>query len=422
MGFTLSLILSVISIGLSAVTFLTIRRLMGTLNKPDEFQNQLKLDLQASLAKNSVELSTAIVKTTGDLRQDLSDRLNDKFLSIGHEINVNLKTGRDELRDGLIKTTASLETKFTTLEGKVSDRLESIGREVQTKLDKNIQDGFAHFQKVQESLAGAEKQLSNLNAVGQSIQELNNVLNLPHLRGKIIGEGNLERLLSDFLPVGYFEMQYQIEGAFVDCVIKFPHLGMVLPIDSKFSMEQVAALYDHSSNPDEMKAARKRLSEVVKQNARDIKNKYIKPKAGTTDYALMYLPSETLYFEIVRDTELWGMLAEYKVFPVSPNTLAITVNSIGKSLQYYEMAKGVNKTIRQVQLAREHLEHFKNRFDEIGDRLVKAQESFQKASTHLSHYSSSVDRLESAEDTIAAITEAKPTKSMTLPLPPLAVD
>jgi DNA recombination protein RmuC len=373
------------------------------------------------LVSSSVILSVIcamIVKSTGDIRQELTDRLNDRFQSVGRDLGRDLKdelkTNRDELRDGLFRATASLEGKFTALEGKVSERLEAIGKEVQTKLDKNIQDGFAHFQKVQESLAGAEKQLTNLNAVGQSIQELNNVLNLPHLRGKIIGEGNLERLLADFLPSGYYEMQYAIEGAFVDAVIKFPHLSLVLPIDSKFSMEQVAALFDHSSNPEELKAARKRLGEVVKQNAKDIKTKYIKPKLGTTDYALMYLPSETLYFEIVRDTALWGALTEQKVFPVSPNTLAITVNSIGKSLQYYEMAKGVKKTISQIQLARDHLTRFKGRFDEIGDRLVKAQESFQKANTHLSHYSSSVDRLESdesileiAEPTLAAKTPAK---------------
>src|SRR4051794_35909757 len=195
-------------------------------------------------------------KSTGDIRQEISDRLNEKFLLISKELKEDLKSGREELRDGLNRTTLNLEAKFTALELKVSDRLEAIGKEVQTKLDKNIQDGFAHFQKVQESLAGAEKQLTNLNAVGQSIQELNNVLNLPHLRGKIIGEGNLERLLADFLPVGYFEMQYAIDGAYVDAVIKFEHLNLVLPIDSKFSMEQVASLFDHSSNPDDLKNAR----------------------------------------------------------------------------------------------------------------------------------------------------------------------
>lgn len=370
--------------------------------------------LLAALAKNSGELSTAVTKATADLRQDLTDRLNEKFLSVSRDLKDDLKTGRDELRDGLQRTTLSLEAKFTTLETKVNDRLETIGREVQAKLDKNIQDGFAHFQKVSESLAGAEKQLTHLNAVGQSIQELNNVLNLPHLRGKIIGEGNLERLLADFLPAGYYEMQYQIEGSLVDAVIKFTHLNMVLPIDSKFSFEQVAALFDHSNNPDELKAARKRLSDIAKQNAKDIKNKYIKPKHGTTDYALMYLPSETLYFEIVRDTDLWSTLVEHKVFPVSPNTLAITVNSIGKSLQYYEMAKDVKKTIAQIQLARDHLGKFKTRFDDIGEKLVKAQESFQKATTHLTHYSSSVDRFDLDVD---AVTAALPKQA--LPAPPL---
>ena len=343
----------------------------------------------------------ALSKAAGEMRQDLSDRLNEKFLLINKEMKEDLKVGRDELRDGLGRTTGILEQKFSALELKVSDRLEKIGNEVQAKLDKNIQDGFAHFQKVQESLAGAEKQLLNLNAVGQSIQELNNVLNLPHLRGKILGEGNLERLLADFLPAGYFEMQYQIEGAFVDAVIKYEHLNMVLPIDSKFSLEQVAALFDHSSDPEELKAARRKLSDVAKQNARDIKSKYIKPKLGTTDYAFMYLPSETLYFEIVRDTDLWSALVENKVFPVSPNTLAITINSIGKSLQYYEMAKGVKKTISQLQMARDHMAKFKTRFDEIGDKLVKAQDSFQKANTHLSHYSSSVDKLEASDGPIA---------------------
>jgi DNA recombination protein RmuC len=366
-----------------------------------------KEDVQGMLSRNAIELSAIITKANSDIRQDLTDRLTEKFILINRELKDDLKLGRDELRDGLHKTTGALEQKFSLLEAKVSERLETIGRDVQTKLDKNIQDGFAHFQKIQETLAGAEKQLSSLNAVGNSIQELNNVLNLPHLRGKIIGEGNLERLLADFLPAGYFEMQYGIEGALVDAVVKFPHLGIVLPVDSKFSMEQVSALYDHSANPDDLKAARKRLSEVVRQNAKDIKTKYIKPKLGTTDYALMYLPSETLYFEIIRDTSLWEALVDLKVFPVSPNTLAITVNSIGKSLQYYEMAKGVKKTISQIQLARDHLSKFRDRFDEIGERLTKAQDSFQKANTHLGHYSSSVDRLESPEEILAISEEVK---------------
>src|SRR5690606_31633801 len=70
-----------------------------------------------------------------------------------------------------------------------------------------------------------------------------------------------------------------------------------------------------------------------------------------------------------------------------------TINSIGKSLQYYEMAKGVQKTIMQIQNAQDHLLDFKKRFDDIGEKLTKAQDSFQKANTHFSHYSSSLNKL-----------------------------
>ncbi len=343
----------------------------------------------AAISQNLMNFAATFTKSTTEIKHEITDKLHERFSFVGKE-----------LREELSKTTKDLEAKFTGLENKVNNRLETIGNDVQVKLDKNIQDGFSHFQKVQETLAGAEKQLAGLNAVGQSIQELNNVLNLPHLRGKLIGEGSLDRLLADFLPVGFYESQYSIEGNLVDFVIKFPHLNLVLPIDSKFSMEQVSALFDHTNIADDLKLARKKLADITKQNAKDIKNKYIKPKLGTTDYALMFLPSETLYFEVIRDHDLWQMMTEMKVFPVSPNTLAVTVNSIGKALQYYEMAKGVQKTMQQLSLAKDHLDDFKKRFDDIGEKLFKAQDSFQKANTHLGHYTTSVDRLTQPEQSI----------------------
>jgi DNA recombination protein RmuC len=339
---------------------------------------------QQNLTNTLMQISSGIVRASAETRNEISEKMYERFTALGKD-----------LREELTKTTATLEGKFTLLEGKVADKLENISKDVQMKLDKNIQDGFSHFQKVQEALVGAEKQLTNLNAVGESIQELNNVLNLPHLRGKIMGEGSLERLLADFLPAGFYESQYSIEGALVDFVIKFPHLNLVLPIDCKFNMEQVSALFEHTSAPDQLKLARKRLSEVARANARDIKNKYVKPKLGTTDYALMYLPSETLYFEVIRDNDLWRALAEQKVFPVSPNTLAITIHSIGKSLQYYEMGKSVQSTIQQLHVAKDHLSDFKKRFEDIGEKLFKAQDSFQKANTHLTNYSTAVERLPS---------------------------
>lgn len=351
-------------------------------------------DFQDTVLKTSFELTALISKTSADLRQDLSDRLNQQFLLTNQSLKDDLRQGREELRNGLHQTTQGLENKFSSLEQKLNQRLEDIGKEVQIKLDKNLQDGFSHFQKIQETLVNAEKQLAQVNSVGKSIHDLNQVLNLPHLRGKIMGEGSLERLLNDFLPAHYYALQYQIESYLVDAVVRFEHLNLVLPIDSKFHFEQVSVLFETEALDHDLKTARKKFQELIKQSAKEIKTKYIKPNLGTTDYALMYLPSETLYFEVIRDGALWSSLVEQKVFPVSPNTLAVTIFSIGKSVQYYEMAKNVQKTIQQLHLAKDHLEKFKNRFEEIGDKLAKAQESFQKATSHFNHYTSSVNRLE----------------------------
>ena len=129
------------------------------------------------------------------------------------------------------------------------------------------------------------------------------------------------------------------------------------------------------------------------RQARTISQKYIRPDYGTTDMALLFLPSEMLYFEVIRDTALFDAMAKLKVFPVSPNTLAISLRSVAMAQDYYEMARGVEKTIEEVTKARKHFEHFETKFEDIGKGLKKAQEAFETANTHLGRYESSIVRL-----------------------------
>ena len=303
---------------------------------------------------------------------------------------------RLELQSGLEKSTVTLEGKFKSLETQVGNRLETIGKSVENKLNENLKEGFKHFEKVQQHLQAAELKLASLNTVGQSISDLNNLLKLPHLRGGF-GESTLERILSDFLPLGSFELQYAIiphSAERVDAVVKLPR--QLLPIDSKFPREQVLPLFE-SQDPTALETARKTLSEVIKTQAKSIAQKYIRPDHGTSDMALLFLPSETLYFEVIRNGDLFEALAKLKVFPVSPNTLAISLRSVAIAQDYYEMAKGVEKTVEDIKKARRHFEHFEKKFEDIGKGLRKAQEAFDTANTHLNHYESSVYRLTGEE-------------------------
>jgi DNA recombination protein RmuC len=334
---------------------------------------------------------------------DLAKGLQDRFDQWNQAQTAASRAARDELAQSLNLVTQQLIAKFEALEskttqnlellrGKVDERLQTISEQVQQKLEKNIQEGFAHFQKVQEHLKAAEEQLRQVGTVGQSINELNNLLKMPHLRGKF-GEAELARLLSDFLPAGAYGEQVGIvpgSAEKVDAVVYFPKVK--LPIDSKFNREQILPLFE-TNDPAMLAEARKQLATVIKGQARDIQEKYIHPEHGTAELALMFLPSETVYFEVIRDLELCEALHKCNVFPVSPNTLAITLKSIAMSFSYYEFAKNVEKTLEQIKQAQKNFAFFQKKFEEVGKGLQKAQEAFGTASTHLNRYTNRVTQL-----------------------------
>jgi DNA recombination protein RmuC len=339
-----------------------------------------------------MDLQERISRTISDLREATSEKLQKTQLEASERLERTLAHNRTELAQGLTTTTETLNLRFKGLETQVSERLTKIGENVEEKLNANLKEGFQHFEKVQQHLASAELKLQELNQVGRSIQDLNSLLKLPHLRGSF-GESTLEKLLADFLPVGSYETQYAIvpnSPERVDAIVRLAR--QILPIDSKFPREQVLPLFE-SENPADLELARKALSDFVKSEAKDIAKKYIRPDHGTTDMALLFLPSETLYFEVIRNVGLFAELSKLKVYPVSPNTLAMGLHSVSVAQEYYEMARGVEKTIEDVKKARRNFEHFEKRFDDVGKGLKKAQEAFETANTHLTRFESSVYRL-----------------------------
>lgn len=392
--FLLALILVLIS-----ALFFTIKKNVPLADFSSEINKatgSLRQELTGLYQTSSSDLSERLARTSGDLRQEISDRLKNDF----QNIQVNLLKQLQENRQELNISMESIRTR-------VDQQLNTIGDQVQNKLNENIREGFKQYEKVQEYLKNAESQLQNLNLVGSSINELNNLLKLPHLRGGF-GETTLEMLLADFLPASLYQLQAKISPESterVDALILFPNNS--LPIDSKFPREQILPLFE-TQDKEKLSSARETLKQVIKNQAKDINKKYIHPEHGTTDMALIFIPSETIYFEIIRNIELWEDMAKLKVFPTSPNTLAITLKGIAISMEYYQMAKGVEKTVSEIKKARQHFSNFNKKFEEVGKELEKAQNAFHTASTHLGRYSGSVHRLSGEEPPLIQGTEKQP--------------
>ena len=389
-------------------------------------------NLSHQFASATADMAQRLERTKGELRQGMADRMMEGFSDIRTSLETQHQSGRreqaerlaearTELTASLALTTSQLKSEFDNLSQKTVQNLDSIrdrvdakllaiSDQVQQKLDQNIKEGFAHFERVQQHLRAAEEQLREVGALGHSINDLNNLLKLPHLRGQF-GEASLERLLADFLPAHMFEMQASLpEGrGRADAVIHFP--DQRLPIDAKFPREQVLGLFE-STNKGEIEEARVEFVRVMKAEGKRIKA-YIQPEHGTTDIALMYLPSETLYMEAIRNRELADWLNQQHVFPVSPNTLLMTLKTIALVHKWYEMAGRFEKSRLELAKAQKSFDFFQNQFENVGRSLNKAQEAFDKAATHLKTYRGRVSVLSGQEQLDL---ESAPSDAQSLPL------
>src|SRR6266852_5600316 len=395
----------------------------------------LRESLSQSFASATADMATRLESTKGDLRQEVTDRLGQGFTEIRtavegqlaggrREQTQDLRQARTELTTALALTTSQLKAEFDTLNQKTAQSLDSIRDrvdakllaitdQVQQKLDQNIKEGFAHFEKVQQHLKAAEEQLREVGALGHSINDLNNMLKLPHLRGQF-GEASLERLVEDFPPAHMFEIPSSAGdgNGRADAVIQFPERR--LPIGAKFPREQVLALFE-SNIEAEIEAARHEFVRVMKTEARRIKA-YIQPEQGTTDIALMYFPSETLYMEAIRNRELADWLNVQHVFPVSTNTLLMPLQTIALVHKWYEVASRFEKSRAELAKAQKSFDFFQNQFENVGKNLNKAQEAFDTAQRHLKTYRGRVTALSGQEQLELDAATATSDEEPTLPL------
>ena len=210
-----------------------------------------------------------------------------------------------------------------------------------------------------------------------SMKNLQDYLKSPKLRGNI-GEEVLKDLISQMFPKNSFFLQYAFKsGDKVDAAIKTE--AGILPIDSKFPAENFQKMMA-SENEAEKENARKDFTRDVKKHITDISQKYILPEEGTMDFALMYIPSEPVYYELVNDMEITEFARKNRVYPVSPNTLYANLQVIllsfqGKDIelkshQLFAVLRGIQKDYgklgEMLSLLNKHLTNAYNQMSSVG--------------------------------------------------------
>ncbi len=198
-------------------------------------------------------------------------------------------------------------------------------------------------------ISQVQRNIGEMSEIGRGMKDIQEFLRSPKLRGNI-GEQVLKDLLAQMLPKNSFFLQHTFKsGVKVDAAIKTS--AGIIPLDSKFPMENFRKMID-AQNETEKKSFEKEFVKDVKKHIDDISNKYILTEEGTIDYALMYLPSETVYYEVVNNIELFDYGGKKRVLPVSPTTFyaylrAILMSFEGQKIE--ERAQQILAAIKAIQ-------------------------------------------------------------------------
>jgi DNA recombination protein RmuC len=315
-------------------------------------QEQTQKTLQASREETNKQL--------GEFQAQLDSRL--QSIQRGHAENTE-------------RVNATLESKMKSLQESNEKRLEQMQGVVDEKLQKTLEARLAQsFEMVGKQLDSVQQGLGEMKNLAADAKSLKNALTNVKERGTY-GEVRLERLLSDIFAPSQYETNVEIEsGRRVEFAVKLPGSGddpLLLPIDSKFPIEDYNRLLD-AEDKQAIEDARKALAQRIRAFAKDISGKYVRPPK-TTDFALMFLPTEGLYAEVVQNAALFEELRDkHKVIAVGATTLWAFLASLQigfNTLTIEQRSQDVWNTLRAV----------KSEFGKFGAMLEKAHKQIQTA-------------------------------------------
>lgn len=255
---------------------------------------------------------------------------------------------------------------------------------MQGRLDDTTKAINERLDRAAQVISEVTHELGGVKEIGHQIQSFQDFLKSPKLRGNI-GEQVLQDLLEQFFSKDHFVMQYKFRsGQIVDAILKTN--DGIIPIDAKFPLESFQR-YLSSKDEEEQTKIFKECIKAVKTKIDEISNKYILPEEGTVDFAVMYIPSEVIYYELVSksDFDLDNYAKQKKVYFVSPNTFYyfIKIIMVGmKGQQLQEEAKKIIRILQAVEhdtqklgeilgVATGHIANAKNALDKVNNEYTK---------------------------------------------------
>ncbi len=240
---------------------------------------------------------------------------------------------------------------------------------MQKSIDSTTRAINERLDKAASVIGALSKELGGVSQIGPDIRRLSETLASPKMRGNF-GEEMLENMLGQILPKNSFRIQYRFKnGETVDACIFIGET--ILSIDSKFSLENFR-LYKEAQTQDSADALKKAFLKDVKKRVDEICKKYILPQEGTFDFALMYVPSEGIYQEVIEAEDIIEYCRNKAVIPVSPNTMYIYLRNIMLSLRGQEINKKAQEILKMISGIKTESDKFGRNLEVLGNHIKNA--------------------------------------------------
>ncbi|AXI66353.1 TPA: DNA recombination protein RmuC [Streptococcus suis] len=332
----------------------------------DNLSDQLSYQLENATLKQQQAIHQEVERLRTELYQQLTDI-------------------RQELNKSHLETRDATDRRLQAIQESNEKRLEEMRQTVEEKLEKTLQTRLqASFETVSKQLESVNRGLGEMQTVARDVGSLNKVLSGTKTRG-IMGELQLGQIIEDILTPSQYEREFAtVSGSNerVEYAVKLPGRTegdyIYLPIDSKFPLADYYRLEDayESGDKDQIDFHRKNLLAAIKRFAKDIQSKYLNPPE-TTNFGVLFLPTEGLYSEVVRNPIFFDELRRQENIVVAgPTTLSALLNSLSvgfKTLNIQRSADDISKVLGNVKLE----------FGKFSDLLLKAQKQLNQASSNI---------------------------------------
>lgn len=283
----------------------------------------------------------------------------------------------------------------------LNQNMTSLQNSFQEKLDRTNQTINERLDNAAKVIGMVNRELGQMSQIGQSLQNFQEFLKSPKLRGGL-GEQGLSDMLGQTFPKELYKMQHKFRnGQIVDAAIKIE--AGIVPVDAKFPLENFNRILNAKTD-DERNDARRKFRSDFRVHVNAIAKKYILTDEGTVDFAMMYIPSETVYYELIsNENDLHDYAIKSKVIPASPNTFFYYLRTIMLGLQgkrISEMSKQILSTLKVIQ---NESKKFGDNLGILNRHVNNAKSTMDKVDADFTRLSSKIEQvnlLESEQSTL----------------------